>query len=280
MSLPASHPAVHDHKGKTCPVTGETHGFCPPQEGDSRSVCPALNVMANHGYISRDGKNLSAGDITRGLKECYGLSSPLAYFLAYVGFMIIRKFARRVSLFEIGKHNAVEHDASLVHHDTPQGSKYAPIEIDQKLVDDLIDDVRPTHKDFADAAEPGERFLLNFEDVARARVRREAECRPIDSVHAEIARGEMAIILGVWDVKGKQKSGIPVDYFRRWISEERMPDGWKPDHVQSLRDVVARSKQIRTHVAFLRGDGGKQAPPAPAPAAAIEATSSPISEKV
>ncbi len=33
-----------------CPVSG--HEYRAPQPGDSRSVCPALNAMANHGYMS------------------------------------------------------------------------------------------------------------------------------------------------------------------------------------------------------------------------------------
>ncbi|KAF8972047.1 Chloroperoxidase [Flammula alnicola] len=259
MSLPDSHPPIHEHSGKSCPVTGQTHDFCAPQEGDSRSPCPALNVMANHGYIRRDGKNLSAQDVTRGLKECYGLSAPLAYFLSYVGFLIIRKLGRRVSLYQVGLHGAVEHNASLVHHDTPDGEKYAPIEIDQKLVEALIGDVRPTLKEIQASSDPEEKLLLNYEDIARARIRRECECKPIDSVHAEIARGEMAIILGVWETKTKTKAGIPVDFYRRWISEERMPEGWKPDHVQSLRDVVNRSKSVRTAVAKLRKEAADAA---------------------
>jgi hypothetical protein len=36
------------------------------------------------------------------------------------------------------------------------------------------------------------------EDVARARIRRENESPVLDILHAEIARGEMAIALGVW----------------------------------------------------------------------------------
>jgi len=36
--------------GSRCPVS-EKHGFFPPQTGDSRSPCPALNAMANHGFM-------------------------------------------------------------------------------------------------------------------------------------------------------------------------------------------------------------------------------------
>ncbi|KAJ3810190.1 hypothetical protein F5876DRAFT_42287, partial [Lentinula aff. lateritia] len=30
-----------------------------PGEGDLRSPCRALNILANHGFISRDGKNIT-----------------------------------------------------------------------------------------------------------------------------------------------------------------------------------------------------------------------------
>ena len=183
-------------------------------------------------------------DIVRGLMACYGLSTPCAMFLSYGGFFLLRKFGR-VDLYEIGKHNAIEHNASLVHHDTPEVQTYAPIEIDHSLVDALVSDVKPSPAEIKKSADSTAKFLMNFEDVARARIRREAECKPVDSVHAEIARGEMAIILGVWEVKTKDKVGIPVDYLKRWIGEERLPDGWKPDHTQGLLDVIKRSSMIR-----------------------------------
>lgn len=264
MSLPDSHPPVHGDEA--CPVTGQKYAFAPPQEGDVRSVCPALNTMANHGYMCvifviicriysfdkgdnglfspRHGKNLSAMEMTRGLKACYGLSTFCAMFLSFGGYFMLRKF-RRISLHEIGKHDAVEHNASLVHHDIPDGETYAPIEIDHSLVDALVSDVKPSAAEIEKSSDPTAKFLMNYEDVARARIRREAECKPVDALHAEIARGEMAIILGVWEVKTKSKVGIPMEYFKRWIAEERLPDGWKPDHSQGLLDVIRRSSQIR-----------------------------------
>ena len=32
--------------------------YQPPGPDDSRSPCPALNALANHGYLPRDGKNI------------------------------------------------------------------------------------------------------------------------------------------------------------------------------------------------------------------------------
>jgi len=226
------------------PCNRPKNAFCPPQSGDVRSACPALNTMANHGYIARDGKNLSAMNVVHGLMACYGLSMFCAMFLSFGGFLWLRKFGR-VNLYEIGKHNAIEHDASLVHQDTPKGQTYAPIEIDHSLVDALVSDVKPSSLEIEKSSDPTAKFLMNYEDVARARIRREKQCRPVDSLHAEVARGEMAIILGVWEVKTKNKVGIPVDYIKRWIGEEKLPDGWKPDHTQGLLDVIRRSKDIR-----------------------------------
>ena len=189
--------------------------------------------------------------MTRGLMACYGLSTFCALFLSYGGYLILRKFGR-LDIYEIGKHDAIEHNASLVHHDTPKGQTYAPIEIHPSLVDALVSDVKPNSAEVAQSSDPTAKFLMNYEDVARARIRREAECGPIDALHSEIARGEMAIILGVWEVKTKEKTGIPMDYFRRWISEERLPDGWKPDHTQGLLNVIHRSSQIRSTMAKMR----------------------------
>jgi hypothetical protein len=193
-------------------------------------------------------------DIVRGLKACYGLSTPCAMFLSYGGFFLLRKFGR-VDLYEIGKHNAIEHNASLVHHDTPEVQTYAPIDIDHSLVDALVSDVKPSPAEIKE--NPDAKFLMNYEDVARARIRREAECKPVDSMHSEIARGEMAIILGVWEVKTEDKVGIPVDYLKRWIGEERLPDGWKPDHTQGLLDVIKRSSQIRGAMNKMKEDSKK-----------------------
>ncbi|GLB33157.1 putative peroxidase, family 2 [Lyophyllum shimeji] len=246
MSLPSSHPEIseHKHSGKTCPVTGKGHEWCPPQPGDSRSPCPALNTLANHGYLPRDGKNLSVFDIISALKAGYNLSTFLAAFLTIGGFILLRRLTN-VDLYEIGRHGRVEHDASLVHRDTSEGQKYAPISINQRLVDRLIADAK-TGDEEGEGPEFGDRrILMDASDVARARIRREKESPRLDRMHAEIARGEMAIILGLWETKAGNNAGVPVEWVREWIGHERLPKDWKPTHVQGFRDVVRRSAAIR-----------------------------------
>lgn len=189
---------------------------------------------------ARDGKNLSPRDLVRGLKACYNLSTPLACFLVLGGFLLLRKM-RRVDLHEIGEHGRIEHNASLVHEDTPTGQRYAPIEINERLVSSLLDDTR-----MAKGQESGDKpILMDATDVARARVRREKQCPKLGILHAEIARGEMGIILGVLETRAGNNVGVPVEWMREWIGNERLPKGWEPTHVQGFLDVACRANAIR-----------------------------------
>jgi len=204
--------------------------------------------MANHGYINRDGKDLSAWSIARGLVKCYGLTTPFSMFLSYTTFLLLRKFPP-VDLYEIGKHGAVEHNASLVHRDTSAGDKYAPIEVDKELLAEFVKDAR-TEVEVETSGKKLEKLsLLTIPDVGRARVRRE-KVSPLDAVHAEIARGEVAIILGVWETKAKTKEGMDVtgtrmDWLERWLGEERLPDDWSPTRGVGLFETMKRAKAIK-----------------------------------
>lgn len=40
---------------KAIPGTDANHKYIAPGPTDRRGVCPAMNTLANHGYISRDG---------------------------------------------------------------------------------------------------------------------------------------------------------------------------------------------------------------------------------
>ncbi len=46
--------------------------YQPPGPDDSRSPCPALNALANHGYLPRDGKDISP-DVLQSVLQVYSL---------------------------------------------------------------------------------------------------------------------------------------------------------------------------------------------------------------
>ncbi|KAJ6572423.1 Chloroperoxidase [Mycena vulgaris] len=251
MSIPTAHPAVESDSDKTCPITGKSHEYRPPAPGDIRSVCPAINAMANHGYIRRDGKKISMYAMFSGLKACYGLSTPLAGLLTVGGWILIKRIGK-INLFDLGLHNAIEHDASVIHVDCPPGQKDAPIEIQPGLMDEFATQVVATASAAAGHALAEEEVVVMLDDVVRTRIRRERLSKPLDKLHAEIGHGEMAMILGVWNRTINGREGAPLAWMRALLGEERLPEGWHPDHVETLRNVRTRASTIRGEMKRIR----------------------------
>lgn len=230
-------------------MTGKTFDFCPPQAGDSRSPCPALNALANHGYLPRDGKNIGPMDLVRGLKKGYHLSSVLAYILSFGSLFLLGQF-RCMSLSDLARHNLIEHNASLVHDDDNNGAEYAPTSVDNTLLTALCSE--------------GGKVLPNrmtLEDAALIRVKREKECGILDGVHAEIARGEIVIAIGVLGGKDAAKNGVKISALHEWMSNERLPIGWKPDHTQGLYQTYKMAKFVRERMREVRAQQPSDKPP-------------------
>ena len=273
---------VHAHTGGVCPVTGlsgeNPHAFCPPQPGDHRAPCPALNSMANHGYLPRDGKDVNASKIIAALMECFKLSKPLALLLTYGALHLLDQGKSNFQLSDLARHNCVEHNASLYHDDAAEREEYAPITINEDLLG-LV---------FADSAD---RKVMTPEDVAKVRVRREKTSHPpLDFIHAELARGEMGIVLNCFnnpDAKlhedgvplqprgpvskilrkltgrkenpaTRQLDGVPIARMREWFKYERLPEGWKPYHKTTLWETVVTVSRMRSRMHKLEREQKKQ----------------------
>ena len=188
----------------------------------------------------RNGKKIGVFDIVKGLKEGYHLSTLLAYILAFGGILLLAQY-RDMSLADLARHNLIEHDASLFHIDAHDDEEYAPTEPSDSLV--------------KVALEGGGHYLpgrMTLEDVANIRVKREEESRPLDGVHAEIARGEMAIAIGVLGGEKAAAEGLDMDVLRLWVEEERLPDGWQPDHTQGLYKTYKMATVIRDRMKAIK----------------------------
>ncbi|KAI0310618.1 Chloroperoxidase [Amylostereum chailletii] len=224
----------------------ETHQYIPPTSQDSRCPCPALNTLANHGYLPRSGRNITPSALASALHLAFGLTHALAYFLAYVGFFIqlgAHPFGpREVSLDDFARHGRIEHDASLVHADAGKDVLYAPSNVDRDMLANFLEG-------------PKEGKRISLEDVARARVFREHESGQLDSLHGVIARGEMALVLGLFGskpAKGELVGDIPVELLEEWWTEERFPEGWAPGRKQGLVKTVRTSAAMASAMRRLR----------------------------
>ena len=117
--------------------------YRPPQEGDSRSCCPGLNAMANHGMfapwndgalfgssptafistlvqmrsgiISRSGKGIKFTEVPEHIHATFNFSPSFCYYVCHYAARTLSKSYRgdTFDLEEISLHNGIEHDASL-----------------------------------------------------------------------------------------------------------------------------------------------------------------------
>jgi hypothetical protein len=143
-----------------------------------------------------------------------------------------------MSLGDLCRHGGIEHHASLVHADTLKGHEYAPSRRATTLLKCFEDDVQGKSK-------------ITLVDFANLRVKREAESltthhQTLDELHAEIARGEVALTMGIFG--DARTEAIEHDrLFEMWRTE-RFPGHWQPTHVQTLAQTALMAQSLRLHM--------------------------------
>lgn len=137
-----------------------------------------------------------------------------------------------ISLDALAAHNRIEHDASLVHDDAPPGAKFAPTEVNQSLLEDLVE--RYPHG-------------MRLSDLAEARLRREMQLQkegkaPLNAFHEEIGHGEAAM---TWLIMKEETDIVSTQTIREWFGDETFPETYViPNEEISLQKVRETSKEI------------------------------------
>ncbi|KAF2148597.1 hypothetical protein K461DRAFT_330031 [Myriangium duriaei CBS 260.36] len=79
-------PSVQPQGLALIPGDDPNHQFQAPGPTDVRGICPTLNALANHGYISRDGIT-SFAEASNAVQTGYGFDFVLSTFLSAVGLL-------------------------------------------------------------------------------------------------------------------------------------------------------------------------------------------------
>lgn len=206
-----------------------------------------VTLFAEKNFNSpRNGRFITHAQLVRALREGYGLSYPLATFLAVGGHLLLQQ-GGTISLGDLARHNFIEHDASLGHADTRRGYEYASCKCDENAIKALL-----AHA--IESVDGSDKYLTPH-GFARARVQREATMAcPLDALHEEIARGECAMVLGIF---GQGKQQVPVKWIHEWWVHERLPDDWAPYHEQGLLETKRQSSSIQKLMTDIRNGATK-----------------------
>ncbi|KAK5656903.1 hypothetical protein OQA88_4454 [Cercophora sp. LCS_1] len=198
-----------------------------------------LNALANHGYLPRDGKNISLTRLVSGFKESINLA-PDATLI--VGIKALQASSTgnffTLNLDDLNKHGVIEHDGSLTRHDFHSGNNHT---FSPELFAAFI------------AHFPGE--LISIEAAARARKDRlvvAEKTNPEFKMSSDDTRFsfiETASYLMVFakGVNGEAKT----EWVRKWFEDERLPyeEGWKRSEKQlGVGDLLAIQKKVEAVV--------------------------------
>ncbi|CAG8836201.1 23560_t:CDS:2 [Gigaspora margarita] len=217
-----------------------THIWQEPGTHDKRSPCPALNVLANYGYLPRSGENITKSQLARGLQEGLNASSLLANFLAYDGFRKLGKLLdRTINLDDLNQHTKVEHDASLTRKDFYFGDNHT---VNPELVDLLL-------KQNIDG-KINEDSLSNFHWI---RLNHSKEFNPTllyNNPQKFLSAGESSLLLNF--IGANTNLEIEIEKLEVFLKHEKFPEGWrKPDKavgvgsvISSLRSFLKRYDQL------------------------------------
>ncbi|ESK94818.1 aromatic peroxygenase [Moniliophthora roreri MCA 2997] len=201
-----------------CPgFGGKWPEYIPPKEGDSRSACPALNAMANHGILPRDGKNISFKELTAKVHETYNFAPSFCFFVPnYAAGFLKRDYSKDTfDLEELSLHNAIEHDGSVTrqdaHFNPDQSKPHLP------FVEELLAS--------ASGKDTGGKPLLTVDDIARYSAKRRADAQAnnpeftLATIHRFFGSSNNATMLRIF--------GGKLDDLRVMLVEERIPEGWE-----------------------------------------------------
>ncbi|EQL03988.1 Chloroperoxidase [Ophiocordyceps sinensis CO18] len=104
---------------------------------EDRGPCPALNALANQGYLPRDGKNMTVSQVEAALREALSMTSSLAASNTRQLKSILHADGT-FNLTDLRQHGVIEHDRSFTRRDLGDGGDNYTLQADmfRALLDD------------------------------------------------------------------------------------------------------------------------------------------------
>ncbi|KAJ7699308.1 Chloroperoxidase, partial [Mycena rosella] len=177
---------------------GKWLDFVPPGPGDSRSPCPALNALANHGVLPHDGRNIKFTELAHVARTSFNFAPTFCRFVPSLMADLLHK-----------NYNKAWQDTAF---DPDQDKPYIP------FITELLGCATGTAEDGTP--------MLTAADLSRYSGKRRSESRannpdftPLDLSHRLAASANTAGFLMIF--------GGRVADLELFLKEERIPKGWE-----------------------------------------------------
>ncbi|KAL4899902.1 hypothetical protein BDW74DRAFT_105906 [Aspergillus multicolor] len=230
----------------SCPFGYDDHKWQRPGPEDSRSPCPGLNVMANHGYLPRDGKNIDLALARSAISGAFNYEPTTIDFMfqAALDFNLSTTGnASTIHLSDLRWHDTIEFDGSLSRNDAYFG--------DNLHFDPAIWDTVAQAMNLYDAGPCENDTLVTVEAAAKARAMRVKEAMRVNpafnnSQGAMIGSpGTTALYLTtLWD---DELDAVPKSWVRAFFEDERIPyvEGYRPPKTpRNATDIFAMNDRV------------------------------------
>ncbi|TGJ78181.1 heme-thiolate peroxidase [Xylaria hypoxylon] len=222
--------------GQTLDDPDRDHAWAPAGPGDFRGPCPMMNTLANHGFIQRDGANITRENAVNGLREGLNFNPDLSNIMFDQAIIANPEpNATYFTLDQLNVHNLLEHDASLSRSDAYFGNNHV---FNQTVFDE-------TKKWWQGP-------IINANMLANSKVARQLSSKAFNPTYVftqlteEFSLGEVvAPVIAFGDIEAVTVNRTLVEYF---FENERLPTvlGWKKrEDVISLSTIFHATSVLR-----------------------------------
>lgn len=191
-----------------------------PDAAAKRSPCPMLNSLANHGYLARDGREISMQDLISGIGQAINFDEALVRTLGTPAFATSTTGnSSTFNLDDIAKHNIIEHDGSLSRADFA-------VTGDAKTFNETVWGETRGYLEAGAVGAVGS--TVDYKTMASARSQRLATAKAtnptfnLTSSQVTVSLGESAVILGTLGGSFTEPAA-PLDWMKVVFEEERLP---------------------------------------------------------
>jgi len=196
------------------------HDFLAAGPFDSRSPCPGLNALANHGFLPHDGKDLDYDMINQAAQDAYGFEDGFYKTAVDMVFEFnistTSQPSETFNLLDLARHDTIEADGSITRNDIYFGDDvhfdatvFAPVANDLGLSDYSSSDQFVTIETAAKATENRYNLAMAVNPEFNA------------STHQhETEYGTTALyLLTVWDA---DQNAAPKPWVKALLGEDRI----------------------------------------------------------